>query len=383
MAQGFFISHRPGPVPSLQADTPRAPARATRPLMADIARQAGVSIATVSRALRGDSVVADETRARIEAIADALRYGVDTHARALRLRQNHAVAVVLPRGPHPGPALTDPFCMDLLGSVADALAAQGRHLLLLRPEVLQAADLAREVETGAVSGLVIVGQGQPQAQQAQLAALAARGVPFVVWGAPLDGQPYTTVGGDNLVGGRLAAGHLLDRGARRVAFVGDLRQAEMAQRHAGYLQAHRARGVAPLGVQPLPDAGEAPALVAQLLQAQPQADAVFAGSDLLALCVVQALRQQGRRVPEDVLVAGYDNTPLAAQLHPPLTSVCPSTAQAGPALLQALAAVQAGGRPQAVLLPTRLRVRASSASGLRAARSAQRAAGRGAWMVDG
>jgi len=383
MAQGFHIAHRAGPVAPLQPEAPPVRPRASRPLMADIARQAGVSIATVSRALSGDSVVAEDTRARIEAIAQALRYGVHAQARALRLRQSQAVAVVLPRGPHPGPGLTDPFSMDLLGSVADALSAQGGHLLLLRPDVLQADALAREVETGTASGLVIVGQGQPQAQQAQLAALAAHGVPFVVWGAPLDGQPYTTVGGDNLVGGRLAAGHLLDRGARRVLFIGDLRQPEMALRHAGYLQAHRARGVAPAGAPAQHAADDAPALVAQALQAQPRADAVFAASDLLALCAMQTLRQQGRRVPEDVLVAGYDNTALAAQLHPPLTSVCPSTAQAGPALLQALRAIEGGGRPQAVLLPTRLMLRASSAPGLRAPRAARPTAPAGAGMVDG
>lgn len=368
MSQGFFIAHRATPAPKVHAEPPPARARSDRPLMADIARLAGVSIATVSRALRGDRMVAAHTRARIAGIAQSLHYGVDVRARGLRLGQIDAVSVVVPKGPHPGPSLADPFILELLGSIADALADRGRPMLLSRPAMLQPEVLACDVETGRAGGLLIIGQGQ---HHAQLQAMAARGVPFVVWGAQLEGQRYTSVGGDNLVGGRLAIGHLLDRGARRVAFVGDTRQPEMALRHAGYLQAHRARGVQPLTGVPTPWhlAVDDPAQhVAQALQHMQAPDAVFAGSDLLAMAAVHRLRQAGRRVPEDVLVAGFDNTAMAAQFHPPLTTVCPSTAAAGPALLQALDAVAAGGIGQAgasVLLPTRLQVRPSSAAGLR------------------
>lgn len=379
MSQGFHVAH--GSLPQMrQADQPlqltadlplATQSRRNRPLMADIARLAGVSIATVSRALSGDTMVAPATRVRVAQIAQSLHYAVDGRARGLRLGCNDAVCVIVPRESHPGLPLGDPLILDLLGSLSDALAAQGRTMQLLRPAALDVQALARDLPATRARGLVILCQGE---HHAQLQSMVDRGLPFVVWGTRPDGQRYATVGGDNLIGGRLATGHLLDRGARRIAFVGDSRQPEMAQRHAGYLQAHRARGVAPLTDSPTPwplpveDPGDQVIqLVTEILRREPATDGFFAGSDLMAMAVVRRLRQTGRRVPEDVLVAGYGDTVAAAQFHPPLTSVCQATAQAGPAILKVLDGLLADAAPTATLLPARLHVRASSSAGLRPA----------------
>ena len=368
MPNGFVVAHRPGAATVHHTALGAPPARFDRPLMADLARMAGVSISTVSRALRGDPMVAAATRHRIEALALSMHYRVDERARSLRLRQNHMVAVVVPKGLRPGDRWADPFSLELLDSIADALADQGHTMLLSRPDRLQPAALSRDVEAGQARGLIIVGE---VADDGALDALARRGVPLVVWGVRRDGQAHASVCSDNLIGGRLATGHLLDRGARQVAFIGDIRQPEMALRHAGHLQAHRVRGVMPLAATapPWPDPLADPMdLVAGWLEQAPGIDAIVAGNDLLAMGVVHGLRCLGRRVPEDILVVGHGNTGLAAQFHPPLTSVCPSTGLAGAALVQALQVMIDGGRPADTLLPTRLQVRQSSGGERRAHR---------------
>jgi DNA-binding LacI/PurR family transcriptional regulator len=177
-------------------------------------------------------------------------------------------------------------------------------------------------------------------------------------------QLYATVGGDNQRGGQLATQHLLAQGARRVLFMGDPELPEVGQRYQGYLQAHAAAGVAVDAAlcRPVPFVTEAVVAEMDLLARQKTPfDAVFAASDLTAMSVISALRQQGRRVPEDVRVVGYDDIALAAHFHPPLSTVRQPIAQAGQALVQLLMSQRAGERQRSTLLDTELVVRQSSA----------------------
>ena len=349
------------------APAPAAPAAAAVPgkspsrvQMADIARLAGVSVSTVSRALSDSTLVNTETRERIAELARSLNYSINIGAQNLRLKQNRTVAVIVPYDPQTRQHLSDPFFLSLIGSLADALTERGHDMLLTRVDAGRL-DLAAQVwRTGRAAGIVLVGQWH---HHDQLNAMAVQGVPFVVWGAQMPQQLYTTVGGDNRLGGRLATEHLLGLGARRVLFMGDPELPEIGLRMMGWRDAYAQAGV-PLDealCRPVPFVNadiqrELKAVLKQKLAF----DAVFAASDLMAMTVVSTLRSLGHQVPGDLPVVGYDDIALAEHFHPPLSTVRQPIEQAGVLLVEALLAQLDGSRAPSRLLATELVVRQSS-----------------------
>ncbi|WP_229505126.1 LacI family DNA-binding transcriptional regulator [Massilia mucilaginosa] len=325
--------------------------------MADIARLAGVSKATVSRALNHSTLVSEDTRERILALASSLNYTINIGAQNLRLKQNRTVGVVVPYDACARHELSDPFFLSLLGSLADALNARGFDLLLSRVDAEQLDAAAAPFDTGRVAGIILVGQWR---RHEQLDALAARQVPMVVWGAQAPRQRYVSVGGDNASGGMLATGHLLAAGRRRIAFIGDITQAEVAQRYRGYCQALAAQGLAADPQLCVPAsflAQDGAHAVHQLARRGVAYDGLFACSDLLAMTAINTLRTLGREVPRDVAVVGYDDIALASYFHPPLSTIRQPVRAAGEALVAALMAL-IEGRPAASLqLPAELVVR--------------------------
>ena len=327
--------------------------------MADIARLAGVSKATVSRALNRSPLVNEETRERILDLARSLKYTINISAQNLRLKQNRTIGVVIPYDRSTRRHLTDPFFLSMLGSLADAVTAQGCEMLLSRIDADDLDAAALPYDTGRVMGVILVGQWR---NHAQLNALAERGVPIVVWGARLDAQSYCTVGGDNVAGGAAATAHLLAQGRRRIAFFGDTALPEVAHRYQGYCEALRHRGLTPISDLhvSVPFVDEAGSFaVEQLLARGAQFDAVFAASDLLAMMAINRLRAHGLRTPADVAVVGYDDIELSGYFHPPLTTVRQPMAAAGQALVASLLALADGGAAAPVQLPAELIVRAS------------------------
>ena len=353
---------QPVPVPTsaAAAPAPAAPLRNVPVQMADIARLAGVSVSTVSRALSESSLVNPETRARVAELARSLNYSINVGAQNLRLKHNNTVAVIVPYEPDTRQHLSDPFFLSLIGSLADALTERGHDMLLTRVDAGRLDQAAQVFHTGRAMGIVLVGQWH---HHEQLNQMAVRGVPFVVWGAQLPQQLYPTVGSDNLAGGRLATAHLLAQGARRIVFLGDPELPEAALRLQGYLQAHAEAGISPDASlqRPVPFVPERVAPELDALRRQKLGfDAVFAASDLLAMAAISALRQQGRAVPEDVLVVGYDDIALAAHFIPPLSTVAQPIAEAGRVLVALLLAQLAGQRLGSRLLDTALVLRDSS-----------------------
>lgn len=330
--------------------------------MADIARLAGVSTSTVSRALAGSKLVNEETRTRIMELARSLKYTINIGAQNLRLKQNRTIGVVIPYDSATRQHLSDPFFLSMLGSLADALTEQGFDMLVSRVDAEELDAAAAPFDTGRVIGIVLIGQWR---HHDQLNQLAARHVPIVVWGAQLPQQLYCTVGGDNVSGGDLAVSHLLQQGRQRIAFFGDINLPEVGQRYEGYCKALQRAGMPidpalQVSVAFLPDSGRQ--AVQELLRREVRFDAIFAGSDLLAMTAINTLRTHGLEVPRQIAVVGYDDIELSTYFHPPLTTIRQPIRAAGRALVASLLELIEGRPAPSLQLPTQLMARESSAS---------------------
>ncbi len=328
--------------------------------MADIARLAGVSVSTVSRALSGSSLVNEQTRARVVDLAKSLNYTINQGAQNLRLQKNRTIAVVVPYDAASRQHISDPFFLAIVGSLADALTDLGYEMLLSRVDAEKLDSAGAAFDAGRVVGVIIIGQWR---HHDQLNGLAARQVPLVVWGAEMPQQLYCTVGGDNHGGGYQATRHLVMGGRRRILFLGNPDLPEVRWRYRGYLDALKEARIEPDLRWLLRVPFEEAAARRSLDQAYREGlsfDGVVACSDLLALQAVAAVRATGRRVPEEVSVTGYDDAPLAAWSDPPLTTVHQPVDEAGRLIVEALLAQLEGQPPQSRTMPVQLVVRKST-----------------------
>lgn len=346
--------------------TPKTPPTAAgtgaggRPRLADIARMANVTMSTVSRALAGNPLVKEDTRIRILEIATALNYSANAAAQNMRTGRSRTIGVVVPLDPAARDPVSAPFLLGLLGGIADALTDCGYDMLISRINVERLDKVAQLHDSGRAEGIIMIGQW---GYHDHLNKMAERGVPLVVWGAPLPYQRYATVGSNNALGGELATGHLLDQGARRIAFFGDNELNEGLLRYQEYHNAHRQRGmlIDPGLTRSLPFVGDSMQKeMASMLEQGIKFDSVFAASDAVALSIIPVLNAAGLRVPDDILVAGYDDIGPAAYSQPPLTTIRQPMQEAGQSLVDCLMKQVEGKSADSVMLPTELVIREST-----------------------
>lgn len=328
--------------------------------IAELAKLAGVSGGTVSRALQGSELISAETRERIAALAREHDFHPNITARNLRIRRTGAIGVVIPMGHDQAQHLSDPFFMAMLANLADGLSERGYNLLLSRVLPADPQWLGRFVDHGQVDGVILIGQSD---QSEVIERIAARYRPLVVWGANLPDQVQCTVGTDNHLGGAIAARHLLSRGVASFAFLGDPGAPEIAQRLAG-VRDELARSGLDGNLQVLPahlTAETAHQAISDWLDATKIVPGgIIAASDVIALSALRALAEHEFAVPHDVKVVGYDDLPIADQATPPLTTIRQPIAQGAAMLIDLLFRRLGGEDTSPVVMEPQLIVRASS-----------------------
>lgn len=323
----------------------------------DLARLAGVSPGTVSRALAGKSLVNAETRARIEGLAREHGFRPNQMASGLRRQKTGVIGVVIPLGHDSRQQISDSFFMTLLGHLADELTREGYDLMLRRVVPEDDADwLDRFIGSGMIDGVIVIGQSD---QFDRIEDVADGYLPMVVWGNHQEGQRHCVVGTDNRLGGRLAAERLIAAGARRLAFLGDNTAMEFAARFAGAADVAARMGLAPLlplATHLSPD--RASEEIAHHLAAQAdRIDGIFAATDTLAALCLTELRGAGIAVPEAIKLVGFDDLPIARQTVPPLTTVRQDIAAGARGLVDLLLRRLAGDTTESLVLPPELVMR--------------------------
>jgi LacI family transcriptional regulator len=329
-----------------------------RPTINDIAKRVGLSKASVSRALNGKQDVDPATRKRVLKLAAQMGYVPSASARALSNGRSSSLGLLVP-------TLTWPWILEVLRGVAEEIEPSGYSLILYTTaegEESERAFMSQVVPAGAVDGLVLV---IPLGMLDYIERLAEGGLPIVAVDDRGHYPDLPTVATTNVEGGRTATRHLIEQGRQRIAMLNGPRDFGCDRdRLDGYKSALKDAGLRfdPRRVtdSDFKETGGASAMT-KLLAADPQLDGVFVANDMMAFGAMRALRDAGRRVPDDVAVVGFDDLPASAFTHPPLTTVRQPLYEMGrTAAAMVMAAVRGETIQKRIELQTSLVVRASS-----------------------
>jgi DNA-binding LacI/PurR family transcriptional regulator len=322
----------------------------------DLARLAGVSISTVSRALNDQPLISTRTKQRIWALAREHDYPFRASMPQAPIGAAGSIVIVTPnmRG-RPLP-LSHPFFLELLASIGEAARDRGCDFTVSHVAPANLQDLITTTTTSRADGVIFLGQSMLHEELNQLADTGAR---FVVWGAHIPGQKYRSIGSDNLLGGRRATLHLARLGRRRILFIGGS-DPEAQQRRRGYREALEESGLeydTKLVCEVEFELESAEAAVTRLLRRSTPFDGIVAASDIIALGAIRALRRAGLGVPGDVSVVGYDDMLLSRLSTPALSTIRQDNQRAGQLLVASI--LDASAEDASSLLPTELIIRES------------------------
>jgi DNA-binding LacI/PurR family transcriptional regulator len=330
---------------------------AGRPTLDDVAALAGVGRGTVSRVVNESPQVSPEARAAVKEAILALGYVPNPAARALVTQRTDSVALVVSEPP--GRFFDQPYFAGLVRGICAALDETPYQLWLA---MAQSATGQKRVEhhltSQHVDGVLLLSLHESD-QLPEL--LRARGLPAVLGGRPIGpGQQISYVDIDNVGGAKIAVEHLIRSGRKKIATIAGLQDMGVGvDRLTGYKQAiGSAKPLVAYG-----DWGESSGTDAmrELLAGTPGIDGVFVASDLMAAGALRALRELGRRVPEDVAVVGFEDSPIARQTDPPLTTVFQPVEQMGQEMVRLLLArIKDKEEPGHVRLDTHLVERESA-----------------------
>ena len=304
----------------------------------DVAREARVSVATVSRALNGHDSVTRATREHVGAIAKRLRYVPHAAARSLITRRTETLGVVLPD-------LYGEFFSELIRGIDGAAREHGLHLLVSSSHgSASETGAALRALSGRVDGILIM---SPHAAQTHLADDLPTTTPVVLMNTRSQDDHYLSLAIDNHAGAWTMVDHLVAAGYQRIALInGPTENFDAQERLRGYRDAldHFAKGSSPQVLDG--DFSEESGYRAGVAIAsiRPRPDAVFAANDMMALGCLRAVAEAGLRVPRDIAVAGFDDIPIARFVVPGLTTMRVNIAELGGRAARAL--IASIGNPQ-------------------------------------
>lgn len=329
-----------------------------RPTIRDVAASAGVSRGTVSRVLNGGKWVSPDALSAVErAIAD-VGYVANQHARSLVTSRSNSIAFLLTEPHHL--LFEDPNFSVLLRGIAEELSGREMPLLLMVAGTpAERRQISRYVAAGHVDGVLLISshRGNPM-----MADLLEHDIPVVACGVPLGFEGRVGyVAADDRSGAVTMTRHLIDRGRSRIATItGPPDTPGGTLRLDGYREALGDRFDESLVATGDYSRESGRVAMSELLDRHPDLDAVFVASDLMAAGALATLQAAGRRVPEDIAVGGFDDSGVAAAVHPALTTMRQPFARISAEMVRLLQEVIAGEEPAAITLPTSLVQRAST-----------------------
>jgi len=325
----------------------------------DVAREAAVSVATVSRVFNESGLVSEETRRHVRAVAERLRYWPNGVARSLITSRTHALGVLLPD-------LYGEFFSEVIRGLDLTARERGLHLLLSSSHSDHDGLVAAlRSMRGRVDGLILMA---PEIDAVSCLEKSASSMPIVLLDPGIAADGFDIVSVANADGARAVVGHLIGLGHRRIATVtGPQGNIDARQRLEGCRAALAEAGIEPDPRLEIPGDFTEPSgyeAAGRLLRLDPRPTAVFAANDYMAVGVIGALSDAGVRVPDDFAVAGFDDIALARYLNPSLTTVHVDAFRLGQRAVEILVG-RDGPTPRSPLretLETTLIVRASCGS---------------------
>jgi len=329
-----------------------------RPTYSAIAKMSGVSEATVSRVLNGDSRVNPDRIAAVHKAVEQLGYRKNRAATALASGRTGLIAVVIDDDLS---IFADPFWGTVTSGISRILLENQLQTVLMVTAVNNVdGPVAHYLESREVDGAIFF----QLHKDAMVRKLSKAGLPIVITGSPHTDVDLIFVDTDNFGGGHAATKHLMSRGCKTVAIItGDISTTAGQQRLDGYNQVYRELGRVPS--KALVRHGDYSyesgyAQMSHLLQNNPDVDGVFACNDLMALGAIAAIEESGRVVPDDVAVIGFDDSIMARTSRPQLTTVRQDIAALGEAAALLMIAQLNGESVESRIMPIELVLRESA-----------------------
>ncbi|QOR64623.1 LacI family DNA-binding transcriptional regulator [Cytobacillus suaedae] len=325
----------------------------------DIAKAAGVSVTTVSRALNGYSDVNEKTRQKIIEISKELKYSPNTLARSLVMNKSKTIGLLI-SGLNRG-SIKDNFTFEVLVGLNQYVGETDYDLVIFsttssKQREKTYSELCRERR---VDGVIIQGI---RTDDPYLREVVDSDIPCVLIDIPIQSDSVGYVTTDNVNGVKKGVQHLIDLGHRNIAMINGHEYAFVSrQRLEGYYQALEGAGI-PINPKWVTNGDfeekKAEEQALQLLSNYPEITAVFCASDLMAMGVIKATKQLGKKVPDELSIVGYDDIILAEHITPALTTIAQDKVQMGYEAAKLLInMLENDNEPHTITLPTELKVR--------------------------
>jgi len=330
--------------------------------MKDIAQDLGLSLITVSKALRNSPDVAKLTRERVLKRAQELDYQPNILARSLVTGHSYLIGLVVP-------GLIHPFYAEIAMALSAAVGKRGYSVIITSSEQNPAMESTeiRHLLARRIDALVIAASGAETSAFEQMNRL---GQPYLLVDQRIPGIPANYVGVDDTAVGRMATNHLIEQGCRVIAHIQGKKGISGTQRLDGYKQALQKHGItynnsrviarSKVDVDGITQGAEAMQL---LLKQNPLPDGIFCFNDPLAIGAMNVILAAGLRIPQDIAVIGCGNSYYDESLRVPLSSIdqhCSAIGKRAGQILLDLIESDNHPQPRTVLLPPTLVVRASS-----------------------